>query len=172
MTDVAMDGVLPCSIPPGLQLLKIASMKRAVSDNGQPIMRGNAFVIDIDFINDEGQTGKLRVPANEKNQYVFDNLCNAIRVDNVNRTPSVKEVVGKKVYVVCRGYINIEDGVNTETIVRTELVPKFYLYSAGMPKPKTIGDPSLPGVTIGGDYLSLNIYETKETDGERDFGDA
>ena len=169
------EGVQQCTFSPGLQLAQVKAIRK-VRDENDNIVTNQAgdILIEIVFGNNQNQTGSIAAYANEKNQWVFDKLCNCARVNNYTKSTSTKEVIGKWLYVVCAGVIKVVDGVMEEKPYRSFLKQKFFLYSPGIPKPALPGDPTMGG-SLSGDFLHYEIYEekkqSKENHNEREFGD-
>ena len=171
MQDTVQTIYSPCNFPAGINSAIIANISKARNPDGSVKKKEGNIALKVEFENKEkGHTGELVAYVNPKSQWIWDKLCRAARVSNVNRSPSVKELKGKFIHISVVAVFTVVDGVIEEEPDFTYIEPKFYL-NEGM-KPAISGDPQRTGKYTEGEFVIIrNIEHSSEDFSAREFGD-
>jgi len=156
MEDIVQYMFSPCSFPAGINLATIKDIKRVRLPSGQVKTKEGSISLMATFENGEMEGG-IEAYVNSKSQWIWDKLCKAANVDNIERQPSVEELKGKQVYLSTIAVFNIVNGEISEEPDFTYLEPKFY--PVGGIKPIIEKDPQRTGKYEEGPFV---VYRNVE----------
>ena len=162
----------PCNFPAGINAAVVKSVSYARDSYNKPKVNADGdYALSVDFMNQHYQ-GRLTAYVNEKSQWIWDKLCQALVVNNNNREPSINELIGKKLWIHVVGVFDIKDGVIPEEPSFTYILPKFYPMADPDFKPSVSKDPQRSGTYEEGPFVVYKEVKVAEVSlNEREFGD-
>jgi len=165
-------GTDPCNFLAGINPAVIKSIASVRDHEGKRKTNANGdFLIKTTFMNKDHQ-GELTVYLNDKSQWIWDKICQAVRVSNSNRSPDVKELIGKQLWLHVVGVFNIVNGVVSDQPSFTYIHTKFYQFVNPDRKPRLDNDPLTLGEYKEGPFVVYRPVEVAAKPlSERSFGD-
>ena len=143
----------------GVHLATIHDVRWAKDKNGSLLSKPNGDkALEIIFKDKDGYSINSIFWLSSNTKWCLDSLCKAIGVDNTSRTPDVKEVIGKKLFVAVANEYRMFDGKRQlndsgEEIYYPKLLMKFFPVTDPNKHPVIEGDPKYNGGECGGMFL-------------------
>lgn len=155
----------------GVHLVIISDIKLARNNGGQILVKDETgeACLEVDFRAGDGKTISRRFWLTEASQWVFNNLCKAVKfVQDANNPVSTDVMKGRRLWITVGTKYRFEDGkieVDSygQPVVSNQVTSLFFAVYDAMLIPSVDGDPRLNNGIPSGKFL-LNKPEELPVD--------